>query len=380
MKRAIVSLAALCAWTTCCLAEPTTIVSWNIGPGLEESMLDRQADFAGLDAELAPDVIVMVEVIGRTGAEIVAKHLGWSEYHVAVSDLSVPNTAAHEGLEVAVISRIPMIRVTEYDVKLDGRTHQVFGSLGTLPVTEELLTSSGLSQVQPTGGNDRGTLRVDLANGLTIIPVHLKSNINNACSDAVDAKRSLQNMAIDVPAKLTTSIAEGFARQVDADKRNAAERERVMAAVKVVADKANAEGRTTIIAGDFNTSFEQGKAGSAFADCDLQPFECKKAPFPAAACAAGDGFDDTFAILTTPLIGAGKLALLTEGLGRTYEDTAFADAAIDHIAVPAGDQDKFKAPSLGCNAAASLGQTQWAARACQLHGSDHFAIVTEYDL
>ncbi|MES0181746.1 hypothetical protein NKJ86_24480 [Mesorhizobium sp. M0025] len=84
-------------------------------------MLGRQADFAGLDAELSPDVVVMVEVIGRTGAEIVANHLGRSNYHVAVSDLSVPNTAAHEGLEVAVISKIPMIRVTEYDVKLDGR-------------------------------------------------------------------------------------------------------------------------------------------------------------------------------------------------------------------------------------------------------------------
>ncbi|MER8675297.1 hypothetical protein [Mesorhizobium sp. M0037] len=267
-------------------------------------MLGRQADFAGLDAELSPDVVVMVEVIGRTGAEIVANHLGRSNYHVAGSDLSVPNTAAHEGLEVAVISKIPMIRVTEYDVKLDGRTHEVFGSFGGLQVAEELLTSSGLSQVQPTGGNDRGTLRVDLANGLTIFPVNLKSNINNACSDATDANRALENMAIDVPAKLTTAIAQGFARQVDADKRNAAERERVIAAVKVVADKATAEGRTTIIAGDFNTSLEQGKAGSAFADCNLQPFECKKAPFPAAACVAGDGFDDTFAILTTPLIGA----------------------------------------------------------------------------
>ncbi|MES0053513.1 hypothetical protein NKJ66_07805 [Mesorhizobium sp. M0078] len=342
-------------------------------------MLGRQADFAGLDAELSPDVVVMVEVIGRTGAEIVANHLGWSNYHVAVSDLSVPNTAAHEGLEVAVISKIPMIRVTEYDVKLDGRTHEVFGSFGGLQVAEELLTSSGLSQVQPTGGNDRGTLRVDLANGLTIFPVHLKSNINNACSDATDANRALENMAIDVPAKLITAIAQGFARQVDADKRNAAERERVIAAVKVVADKATAEGRTTIIGGDFNTSLEQGKAGSAFADCNLQPFECKKAPFPAAACVAGDGFDDTFAILTTPLIGASAFALLTQGLGRTYKDTAFADAAIDHMAVPAGDQADFKAPTLGCNAGVDLAQTDWAAKACQLHGSDHFAVVTTYD-
>lgn len=60
-------------------------------------MLGRQADFAGLDAELSPDVVVMVEVIGRTGAEIVANHLGWSNYHVAVSDLSVPNTAGPGG-------------------------------------------------------------------------------------------------------------------------------------------------------------------------------------------------------------------------------------------------------------------------------------------
>lgn len=377
--RAVYVAAAFSLAATPSLSEPVTIASWNIGPGLEESMLLRKNDFVGLNAELSPDVLVMVEVIGRTGAEIVAQHLGWPEYHVAVSDLSIPSTAAHEGLEVAVISKIPMIAVTEYDVKLDGRTHEVFGTFGAIQVAEKLLTSSGLSNVQPTGGNDRGTLRVDFANGLTILPVHLKSNLNGACSDAVAAQRTLSNMTLDVPPKLTEAISKGFDRQVQADQKNAAERERVVAAVKVVADQAIAEGRTVVIAGDYNTSFEVGKVGSSFTDCTLQAFECKKAPFPATACTDGDGFDDTFAILSKPLVGSNQYAVLTEGLGRTYEDTAFADAAIDHITVPAEKKTTFSAPSLTCSDAIPNAKTQWAARACDLHGSDHFAIATRFE-
>lgn len=358
-------------------ADPLTVVSWNIGPGLEEPMLLRKADFTALDAELSPDVIVMVEVIGRRGAEIVADHLGWSEYHVAVSDLAVPTTAAHEGLEVAVISKIPIVAATEYDAVLDGNAHDVFGTFGSVQVPEKLLTSSGISGVELTGDNDRGTLRIDLANGVTILPVHLKSNVNNACGNAKSAKATLGGMSIDVPQKLVDAIANGFENQVKADKRNAAQRERVAAAVKIVADQAASEGRTVIIAGDYNTSFEAGKVGTAFADCDLKPYACKEAPFPADKCVNGDGFDDTFAILSKPLVGSEKLTVLTEGLGRTYKDTVFADAAIDHLAVQESKRSMFRAPSLTCSGAPAT-STSGAVRSCELHGSDHFAIATEY--
>lgn len=360
------------------VADPVTIVSWNIGPGLEEPMLERKGDFLSLDAELKPDVIVMVEVIGRRGAEIAAQNLGWPDYHVAVSDFAIAKTDVFQGLEVSVISKIPIVSVTEYDVTPDGNKHDVFGTSGTVAVQEQLLTSSGISNVEPTGGFDRGTLRVDLSNGLTILPVHLKSNNNGACSSAVTARSTLSGMQITVPSQLQEAIDKGFPKQVAADKRNAAERERVMAAVKKVADEAVAEGRTVIIAGDYNTSFEPGKVGADFADCDLQPFECKQAPFKTSAC-TGDGFDDTFAILSKPLVGSAGFAILTEGLGRTYEDTVFADAAIDHIAVDAARAAAFRAPALTCPGSPPRSATAKAVRACGLHGSDHFPIATSYD-
>ncbi|SSC71440.1 unnamed protein product [Ciceribacter sp. T2.26MG-112.2] len=359
-------------------ADPVTIVSWNIGPGLEEPMLERKGDFASLDSELKPDVIVMVEVIGRRGAEIAAQNLGWPEHYVAVSDFAIAKTDVFQGLEVAVISKIPIVSVTEYDVTPDGNKHDVFGTSGTVAVQEKLLTSSGISNVEPTGGFDRGTLRVDLSNGLTILPVHLKSNNNNACSSATSARSALSGMQIAVPPALEDAIRNGFPKQVAADKRNASERERVVAAVKKVADEAVAEGRTVIIAGDYNTSYEPGKVGSDFADCDLQPFECKQAPFKASAC-TGDGFDDTFAILSKPLVGRTRFSVLTEGLGRTYEEKVFADAAIDHIAVEAGRASAFHAPQLTCPEPEPNGATAKAVRACGLHGSDHFPIATSYN-
>ncbi|MGM5008972.1 hypothetical protein ACD592_07480 [Rhizobium sp. 969_B3_N1_2] len=175
MKKCLAVMAVVLTATSAA-ADPVRIVSWNIGPGLEEPMLERKADFLSLDAELKPDVIVMVEVIGRRGAEIAAQNLGWPEYHVAVSDFAIAETDVFQGLEVAVISKVPIVAVTEHDVTPDGNKHDVFGTSGTVNVQEKLLTSSGISNVEPTGGFDRGTLRVDLANGLTILPVHLKSN------------------------------------------------------------------------------------------------------------------------------------------------------------------------------------------------------------
>lgn len=112
------------------------------------------------------------------------------------------------------------------------------------------------------------------------------------------------------------------------------------------------------------------------ADCDLQPLECRQPPFPASVC-IGDGFDDTFAILSKTLVGTEKIKVLTEGLDRTREEKKFADAAIDHLTVRTGSASKFRAPGLSCPDPQSNGKTAAAARSCQLHGSDHFAIATD---
>jgi hypothetical protein len=58
------------------LADPVRIISWNVGAGTEETIVDRQADFTGMGAELKPDVLFMIEVVGKRGAEIAADPLG----------------------------------------------------------------------------------------------------------------------------------------------------------------------------------------------------------------------------------------------------------------------------------------------------------------
>jgi hypothetical protein len=53
------------------------------------------------------------------------------------------------------------------------------------------------------------------------------------------------------------------------------------------------------------------------------------------ACAAGDGYNDTLGgILEAELVGRTKWKELSRHLPRTYDDPAFADFAIGHIAVP----------------------------------------------
>jgi endonuclease/exonuclease/phosphatase family metal-dependent hydrolase len=341
-------------------AEEVRVVAWNAEASLPEKLEKRKADLQALDAELKPDVLVLVEVTGLIEARMFADHLGWPEYHMAVSDFSDAGQGAFEGLEVAVISRTPIAAATEHDTSPDG-THGVFGSFGELPVAEAKLSSEGLTGIGTTGQNDRGTLRVDLASGLTIFPVHLKSNSNNRCSDVSDAIRAVKMIGGDT-STLQEAHDKGFAKATEAHRSNAEQRERVMAAVKLLADAAVAEGRTAIIAGDFNTSFEPGKVGKSLADCTLQDFSCKRAPFPAAACTGGDGFDDTFGILQEALVGTTKWTVLSAGLGRTYDDDDFADLAIDHIAVSAEQTASFLP----------------AAKSSATFGSDHFAVWTVY--
>ncbi|MGH1351229.1 MAG: hypothetical protein ACRBBN_10520 [Methyloligellaceae bacterium] len=125
--------------------------------------------------------------------------------------------------------------------------------------------------------------------------------------------------------------------------------------------------RDVLIAGDFNTSYEQGKVGLDLSqDCKLQNFSCAKGLFPASACSSGDGFDDTLGMLETGLkLGQGKTTpwvVLSKSLPRTYKDPVFADQAIDHVAVPARSGAKFSK----------------AERAGQTYKSDHYPIYVVY--
>lgn len=342
----------------------TKIVAWNASPQLQESVQDRRRDLKRLNDDLQPDVLVLVEVAGREEAKILASSLGWPEYHMAVSDWAKMRTSVYFALETAVISKLPIEQVIEFDPRPDG-THAVVDHSGAelpVPVSEEQADTSGISGINQLAGTDRVTMRVDLENGLTVFPVHLKSNRNSICGLADDLNKDLRKLGLPENTGIPAMLANGFEAATKENVSNAMKRERVIAAVKLAADQAVEEGRDVLIAGDFNTSFEEGKVGTSFDDCTLQDFTCEKTPFQAAACSDGDGYDDTFAILTESLVGDTKWTVLTSDLGRTYDDEAFADRAIDHLAVPAGQSAKFQATS----------------KADDVFGSDHFPIYVTY--
>lgn len=342
-------------------AADVRIVSWNVAASPYEKVLARASDYQKMADTLSPDVIVLVELTGLADLKVIAEAVGWPTYYAAVSDGQVQGDEIHFSLEVGILSKIPITSVVEFDPKPDGRIHMVLTNAkpdgdNSIPVSEKPLKG-----IEKTGlaATDRGTLRVDLQNGLSIFPVHFKSNSNEACFTASDAISGLKKLGLPPVPALEEILDEGSEAKSKADKENAFKRERVMAATKMVADQAVADGRTVLIAGDWNTSFEPGKFGRSFEDCQLAAFSCTKAPFPASAC-VGDGYDDTFAIGTVPLSGSQKWAILTKDLGRTYDDNAFADKAIDHIAVSEFQASGFSAPTVGP----------------ETFGSDHFPVST----
>jgi hypothetical protein len=252
-------------------------------------------------------------------------------------------------IEAAIISKVPITKAIELDASVDGH-HEVFTHNGVVAglVSEKKLSSEGIKGFgDPLKGTDRGTIRVDLENGLTIFPLHLKSDYSPLCQDLQKAIETFEKSGVAVPAQAREFYDKGFAAATKERVDNAKKRERVMAATVQHADAAVQEGRIVVLAGDWNTSFEPGKVGSKVSDCTLGNFSCNKMPFPASACVGGDGYDDTLGILEEGLVGTTKWRVLSRGLGRTYDDLAFGDFAIDHIAVPIAHGGKFSAAQRG---------------------------------
>lgn len=366
------ALSLIVALSCALLAGPalaqTKIVVWNAQASLDERTLNRLDDFKAFAETTDPDVIVLIEMSGEASVEHFVGTLDWDEAYYVSSDLSELSTNVFFALEMAVISKRPIKQVIEYDTSVDG-VHAVRTKSGDVLniVKEELLTSDKIPVFgQPLSKRDRGTIRVDLDNGLSLFPVHLKSNRVGVCSDPRDALRTIKANGFDLSeallAQLEGAYSTGFPKATAGHLSNAEQRERVMAAVARVAQDAIDDGRHAVILGDFNTSYEPGKKGDLPSDCTLSDFSCAKAPFPEEACVGGDGYDDTLSILEKGYAAEAKWSVLSEGLPRTYDDTAFADAAIDHIAVPISSTSRFSK----------------AVRVDQLFGSDHYPVSVEF--
>ncbi|WP_146215648.1 hypothetical protein [Hoeflea marina] len=343
-------------------AEQLTVAAWNIKASIYEQIERRHDDFVALDHDIAPDVLLLVEVPGLEELERIVSALGWSEYQAVISDLGVVRDQAFQGLEVAVISKIPFAAVTEYDVSPGDGVGQVLGTFGQMKAGEEKLETAGIPSVSKVDGNQRGTLRVELKNGLILYPVHLKSNSNSRCSNISGAISAFKMIGEPVPPNMQAAYDIGFDKATETHRSNALKREAVIAAVKLLADQDIAAGHPVLIGGDFNASFEPGKAGTSFEDCALANFSCERGPFPTNACEPGDGFDDTLAILERGLVGTGRYHFLTRDLKSTYDDDVFYDAAIDHLVVPDTVADRFTKATSGT----------------AFYGSDHKPVVTVF--
>ena len=360
-------------------SKPLRIVSWNVSPSLYEKMEERAAKFQAMRDELKPDVLVLIEVVGKEEVKRIIKALGWKKYHAVITSWSILSENVHFALEAAVVSRIPITKAIEYDaVRTDGHS-EVFTEKGEVPglVSEQPLNAEGI----PLFGDsmrwtDRGTIRVDLANGLTIFPLHLKSNFNGQCKAVEDVLKGAKKSGLPAFQAATDFFDKGFPNATKERVSSAKKRERVMAAVVRVANEviAKEKNRTVLLAGDFNTSYEPGVFGKEVKDCTVQDFTCAKGKFPKNGCVGNaDGYDDTIGgILEAGLTGKTKWVVLTKKLGRTYEDKdakdkgkpdPFANYAIDHFAVPVGMKDKFGTGDKGS----------------ETFGSDHFPIWVAYD-
>ncbi|MGI9522710.1 MAG: hypothetical protein ACR2PG_13790 [Hyphomicrobiaceae bacterium] len=363
MRQLIGICVSLILITDFAMADVVRIVSWNASPSLYESIHRRSNDFSKLNSDLRPDILIVVEVAGEVEVKQIVNALGWASYHAVVSDWARLRDRVYFALETAVVSKIPITSVIEYDASPDGH-HKVFTEKGAIDgiVSEELLSSDGIKDFgEPLSRHDRGTMRIDFANGLTVFPLHLKSNRNGACIRLLDAVKTLKRSNFNIPAPILKALDSGFSSATRERIRNARKRERVMAATVRIANEAIHSQRIVLIAGDMNTSFEPGLAGKAVADCRLTNFGCTKGPLPHNACLGGDGYDDTLGgILEEGLVGRTTWKILSAGLGRTFDDKAFADYAIDHMAVPIGTAHQFAN----------------AIRGRELYGSDHFPIFT----
>jgi hypothetical protein len=131
-----------------------------------------------------------VEAAGQPEAEFIAKSLGWENYHAVMSDFDKVRDSAYTGLEMVVISKKAIESGVEFDTDRDG-THESFGAgelVNRLPqVVEKVIENTALPTLGSFTVRDRGTLRIDLKNGLTIFAVHLKSNQNPPCSSTASS-------------------------------------------------------------------------------------------------------------------------------------------------------------------------------------------------
>lgn len=343
-------------------AEEITVVTWNVkNTGVDEVEKDKR-QISEFSSDLQPDIIALQEIKDADAALAIATALGWEKFQLAVSAFGTSQQ------ELAVVSRLPILSAVEYDTKPDGKTHPIYSDGGAvgLPINETQLVSEGISNFgDPLSGHDKGTLRVDFENGLTLFVVHLKSDRNDVCYQALKTVKFMEKYNIGLVDQMRVIVRNGLNEATTIRIANAKKRERVAASIKRVASVAISEGRVPIVLGDFNTTFEPGKHGEEAKDCVLKNFTCERVATPKGAC-DGHGYDDTLGIFTSGMVTPTRWVFLTAQLGRTWQrgKPEFSDYAIDHVTVPEAFRARFS--------------NAWKAK--KQYGSDHFPVMLEVEV
>ena len=350
-------------------ASAQTFVTWNVGAAWDGAVEARASQFEAAAAAIGADVYVLQEVTSLIGAETIAGHFGIDNSYVVVSDFASAEEQRQDDdkanvffhLEVAVISRVPIISATELEFDRQDRTGPLSNRNSVtlnraglfVPATIYDRLSPATRRALPFG---RGALRVELDGGIVIYAVHAKSDFNGFCADlrsAGDRLRQLERTS-DTESGLPLSDIEGIGatrsvldRIIAAEEQtsfsrewiaNAEKREAMFGAIANAAKRDVAEGKTVMVMGDYNIAPNDPRSGTDL-DEDCNPSRMCFSPVADTICQGKDGLDESHFIFSSGIDGTPPMKALTTKLTETLTGTF--SSAIDHIYVTGDSVDQF---------------------------------------
>ncbi len=373
------------------------IVTWNVLRGSVEQVQARKDQFIAAGKRLRADVIAVQEVTSFAAVQRLAEFMGFSSPHIAVSNTRKDTNVWFEALELAVISRVPIVGAQTLQAKPSR-----FGAVLITPsATVDYFSNARTRSVLPPPdvmanpadiSGERGVLRVELANGLVLYNVHLKSNYPEYCRDLDDRLRAARQLreriaeeardptpleAIDLAAADRIAANLGALKGPDDPTAStflleyARLRETVMAGVAVAALQDLEDGLVPVVLGDFNTSDEEPCKSGRDLNEDTRPrLACGSKIIPD-TCGETDGFDDTHGLLHAGIVRGLRMVALSRGIGRTQwgrDWRTFPEVPIDHIYVPLEARSAFSLVE-------RIVGTQEGQR---VFGSDHAPLITQW--
>ena len=381
------------------------IATWNVLRGTVEE-IERRAqgpDLKNAKDALRADILILQELSSFAAAQRLAHHLGMTNAHIAVSDFNYDTGAWYKAHEVAIISKVPIVSVEEYDANIkndhgnpilirtnSNRIDMTSGVQHELKVPQQIKEGVPSDQM-PDMSKVRGFLRVQLENNMVIYAVHLKSQRIGFCGrpkyDVQDAKSLLTRLQLSSNFESEATELDKILKKVEENeksdiwqktpswpqaKRDATKREFVIAAIaERVADDL-AKGYSVVVGGDFNIAAnEPCKSGSNLEVDTVLNLTCGDRKIDKERCPNGDGYDDTHSILTSGIMREVRMRSLAGTMQRTHRsnhEESYANLPIDYLYVAGPSRENF-------TLARRIGTPDLKNRR-RVFGSDHHPVLT----